>query len=332
MGLHYKSTDSNHHQEVRLFTFVATVFLKGELPFQFLNMAGIGWPVRLSYLPSWVPDWNREDELVIGGDPTAPILHKISLDQRQLPLVNSETGELSVELIMIDQVQRIFAHPTDERKRSLKKTASNPNTAIVTPASSLPPSWLTPIELSEIEAFPTYPQDYAHPINEARQYASKSSYYKPWRDSIESAVMGPFLVADGLPEANIDMARAFNVWLRWAESVLRDTERPPLSQELRIEFEKYCNAFTDAMSGFKVIFGTLTQGFLGLGPSLTHKNDVLCIIVGAPTPFLLRPVDKHGLDETSITQKYRLVGECYVQGLMNGEGLTMGERQRCVLI
>ena len=80
------------------------------------------------------------------------------------------------------------------------------------------------------------------------------------------------------------------------------------------------------------MFGTSTQGFLGWGPSLTHKNDVLCIIIGALTPFLLRPVDKHGLDENSTTQKYQLVGECYVQGLMNGEGLTMGERQRCVLI
>ena len=290
-------------------------------------MAGIGWPARLSHLPSWVPDWNREDRLVVFGAPTAQVLYKTSLDQRQLPFVNSETGELSVELIMIDQVQRIFAHPTDKRKRSPKKTVSDPNAAIVTPASSLPASWLTPIELSEIEAFPSHLQDYAHPVNEARQFASQSSCYKPWRDSIEGQVMGPFLVADKLPEENEDMARIFNVWLRWA-----NTKEPASSQESKIELMEYSRAFMRAFSGFKVMFGTSTQGFLGLGPSLTHKNDVLCIIVGALTPFLLRPVNKHGLDETPTTQKYQLVGECYVQGLMNGEGLTMGERQRCVLI
>ncbi len=295
-------------------------------------MAGIGWPVRLSHLPSWVPDWNREDRLVVYGDPTAQVLYKTSLDQRQIPFVNLETGELSVELIMIDQVQRIFARPADNRKRSPERKVSDPDPTIVTPASSLPASWLTPIELSEIEAFPTHPQDYAHPVNEARQFASQSSYYKPWRDSIESAVMGPFLVADGLQEENINMARAFNNWLRWAECALSDTKEPPSSQESEIEFMKYADAFMYAMGSLKVMFGTSTHGFLGLGPSLTRKNDVLCIIVGALTPFLLRPVDKHGLDETSTTQRYQLVGQCYVQGLMNGEGLTMGERQRCVLI
>ena len=288
-------------------------------------MAGIGWPVRLSHLPSWVPDWNREDVLLFFGNYTRQRLFKASLDHRQLPFVNSETGELSVELIMIDHVQRIFAHPTDYRKRSTNRKVYDPDRTIVTPASGLPPSWLTPIELSEIEAFPADEQGYVHPISEARQFASQSSYYKAWRDSIESAVMGPFLVGDGLQEENIDMARAFNTWLRWAAEELRYTPRD-------IGLEKFNNAFVTIVGGFKVIFGTSTQGFLGWGPSSTHKNDVLCIIIGALTPFLIRPVNKHGLDETSTTQKYQLVGECYVQGLMNGEGLTMGERQRCVLI
>ena len=233
---------------------------------------------------------------------------------------------------MIDQVQRVFAHLTDNRKRSPKKKLSDPNPTVVTPASSLPASWLTPIELSEIEAFRTYLQDYAHPINEARQFASQSSYYKPWRDSIESAVTGPFLVADGLLEEKIDMARAFNNWLRWAECALSDTEEPPLSQESEIEFMKYSTALRYSINGFKVMFGTSRQEFLGWGPSLTHKNDILCIIVGAHTPSLIRLVERHGLNETSTAQRYQLVGECYVQGLMNREGLTIGKRQRCVLI
>ena len=87
-----------------------------------------------------------------------------------------------------------------------------------------------------------------------------------------------------------------------------------------------------ALSGFKVMFGTSTRKLLGWGPSLTHKNDILCIIIGAMTSFLLRPVKNDRLDKSSRTQRYRLVGECYVQGLMNGEGLVMGRRQRCVLV
>ena len=87
-----------------------------------------------------------------------------------------------------------------------------------------------------------------------------------------------------------------------------------------------------AISGFKVMFGTSTRKLLGWGPSLTHKNDLLCIVIGAMTPFLLRPVENDRLDKAVTNQRYRLVGECYVQGLMKGEELNMGRRQDCVLV
>ena len=212
MTLNENRTDLNDFQEVRLFTFVATIVLKGDSPFKFLHMAGIGWPVRLSGLPSWAPDWNREDSLVLFGDYTAENPYRTSLNQRKMPFVNSETSEVTIELIVIDHVQRIFAHSRDERKRSAKRKdkmlITEPTTVGL--SSSLPASWLTSTELSEIEEFPTHPMDYAHPVKEARQFALQSSHYEPWRDSLDGAVMGPFLVADNIPEGDIDMARAFN--------------------------------------------------------------------------------------------------------------------------
>lgn len=333
-----KYIDLNAFQEVRLFTFVAETFLKRESPFNFLHMAGIGWPARLSHLPSWAPDWNRENALVLIGDSTTENPYRTSLDQRQTPSINSETSEVTVELILIDHVQRIFAHSTDERKRSKKKKDKKFNTESTTvePSSSLPASWLTPVELSEIEAFPTHPRDYARPVNEARQFALQSSHYEPWRDSLDGAVMGPFLVADKIQEGDIDMARAFNSWRRWAESgtsTSRATKELFPTSKSEDEFLQFEQNMQGAISGFKVMFGTSTRKLLGWGPSLTHKNDILCIIIGAMTPFLLRPVEENRLDKFSTTQRYRLVGECYVQGLMEGEGLKkMGRRQRCVLV
>ena len=58
-----------------------------------------------------------------------------------------------------------------------------------------------------------------------------------------------------------------------------------------------------------------TKGYMGLGPQCVEKGDKICIIYGCGTPFLLRP----------ITDKsdYQLVGECYVDGLMDGEALHL---------
>ncbi|TVY41023.1 Heterokaryon incompatibility protein 6,OR allele [Lachnellula subtilissima] len=51
------------------------------------------------------------------------------------------------------------------------------------------------------------------------------------------------------------------------------------------------------------------RGFLGLGPEILESGDVVCIFPQLPVPLVLRPVDGHFL----------LVGECYVDGIMDGE-------------
>ncbi|KAK9434829.1 Ankyrin and HET domain protein [Metarhizium brunneum] len=49
----------------------------------------------------------------------------------------------------------------------------------------------------------------------------------------------------------------------------------------------------------------------GLMPLSTQENDVVVIIHGCDVPFVIRPTEREG--------HYRLVGECYVHGVMNGE-------------
>ena len=91
------------------------------------------------------------------------------------------------------------------------------------------------------------------------------------------------------------------------------------------------------------MFSTEERGFLGWGPpglrlapsgseTLLTEGDVLCIVVRALTPFLLRPLEGSGADAGFEGQRLRVVGECYVQGLMEGEGLSLGKRERCVLV
>ncbi|KAL9127020.1 MAG: hypothetical protein Q9175_007817 [Cornicularia normoerica] len=54
------------------------------------------------------------------------------------------------------------------------------------------------------------------------------------------------------------------------------------------------------------------NGYIGLGPSSIKPGDQACVILGCPSPLILRPTD---------TTSYNVVGECYIDGFMEGEAL-----------
>lgn len=54
-------------------------------------------------------------------------------------------------------------------------------------------------------------------------------------------------------------------------------------------------------------------GLMGLGPRIMSAGDKVCIMLGSQVPFVLRPLP--------LKQQYRLCGESYVHGIMDGEAL-----------
>lgn len=59
-------------------------------------------------------------------------------------------------------------------------------------------------------------------------------------------------------------------------------------------------------------FVTAGKGYFGLGPISTEAGDAIYLLEGSAVPFIL----KKNTDGT-----YRIVGECYLQGIMHGEAL-----------
>jgi hypothetical protein len=57
------------------------------------------------------------------------------------------------------------------------------------------------------------------------------------------------------------------------------------------------------------------KGYIGLFPPLREVGDVVCVVKSASTPLTLRPVD------SQWPLRYRLVGENFVLGIMDGEAL-----------
>jgi hypothetical protein len=65
------------------------------------------------------------------------------------------------------------------------------------------------------------------------------------------------------------------------------------------------------------------KGLLGLVPHLAEAGDQICILNGGAVPFVLRK-GKRPLRE------HRLVGECYIHGLMKGEAMRSEYEERDV--
>lgn len=71
---------------------------------------------------------------------------------------------------------------------------------------------------------------------------------------------------------------------------------------------------------------TQTRRYMGLAPRNSELGDLVCVVLGCPVPLLLRAVEEGKKDSgagTVDSQRYRLLGECYVHDLMNGEVMDM---------
>lgn len=87
---------------------------------------------------------------------------------------------------------------------------------------------------------------------------------------------------------------------------IRETVDHPQKEHLIV-------ALPQALTGRR-FFITSPPHFMGVAPDMTQPGDQICIIPGFCAPLVIRPKGDHFL----------LVGECYVAGLMDGEGMEMG--------
>jgi len=60
-------------------------------------------------------------------------------------------------------------------------------------------------------------------------------------------------------------------------------------------------------------FRTRDRGLCGIGPRLTQPGDVVVLLLGARTPYVLRPRGDRGFG------CFEVVGEAYGHGIMDGE-------------
>ena len=91
------------------------------------------------------------------------------------------------------------------------------------------------------------------------------------------------------------------------DSILRILEAHAPTGD-RVRFQNLISITCKGLTFFSV-----SQGWHGTASGAIEPGDVVAILFGSRVPFILR---KHN-------SGYRLVGDCYVQGLMDGEAMAM---------
>ena len=116
------------------------------------------------------------------------------------------------------------------------------------------------------------------------------------------------------------------------QSVSNSDEEDAIYQRLR-RMDKVTELVKASWKG-RLTFST-KAGYIGLCPPYTQPGDLIVIVRGLGVPIVLRTIKEAWKPPTSrdaSPEKYRLVGQCYAHGLMNGEALSMGIEEKKIEI
>ena len=108
-------------------------------------------------------------------------------------------------------------------------------------------------------------------------------------------------------------------------------ERKSGDEEVR--WRRYRNNAAVACNQRK--FFSTHKGFFGLGPGALKVGDRVAVLLGSDVPFIIREADPDTLDPTMPVPhdtKFKLVGECYVHGLMQGQTVRGKEIERNIIL
>ncbi|KAF2097656.1 hypothetical protein NA57DRAFT_58224 [Rhizodiscina lignyota] len=81
----------------------------------------------------------------------------------------------------------------------------------------------------------------------------------------------------------------------------------------RDDWDSFLARFRDTTLKMARRLSTTKKGYLAMAPAIAQPEDIICVLHGCSVPLVLRP--------RTGKATYEFIGECYVDGFMNGEAL-----------
>jgi hypothetical protein len=244
--------------------------------------------VREDGFPSWVPRWDTPETRINFGDQPQFVDHNASKDLAAKLIEGSANESLMLRGLFVDTVEQV--------DKSLFNLGANS-----------PEMWLAVVQLWTEIVLPKFEALDLNVVSLAFAIvvtAGSSSTDRLDGQPFNGADFGAYCrdclqrVTTAMAEAGISRQEQTEVekWFPMPQSV--ESAHGP------------GDLFGAAIETTRPFF-TTDKGRMGLGPVIVEEGDRICVLFGGKMPFVLRPTGEY----------YRLVGECFVPGLLHGEAI-----------
>ena len=167
-------------------------------------------------------------------------------------------------------------------------------------------------------------------LSERLDKAAKAAFYPQTLNHISTSrsdtsyTLYPLAIKQ-VKDLNTNLGAAIWSYLKGPElyatvDVMKYLQKSPridnVSPEIIGHVESEQHSVRYAITGGRKLFIS-ESGHMGLCPESTEPADVICIIFGADVPFVLRPLQNG---------HFLIVGECYVDGFMDGQAILQVAR------
>lgn len=168
-------------------------------------------------------------------------------------------------------------------------------------------------------------REVAAPTEELRERLETEEVFK--KEFAMAVVHGMTVMRDPMPEEVLPVMQSY---MRYVSDALEEGFK--MTQDLEEMLLTYGPFIEGSMTtvGEARRFCRTEAGRLGQVRKETRVGDLVCVVLGAEVPYVIRPVgDKGDGGEGDGDVVYELVGDCYIHGIMQGETLR-DERYKTV--
>ena len=270
----------------------ARVFVRQGRGMQMLYRAGLSH--QSDRFPSWIPDWTVKRASSLHDSSEGGISFAASGPQQGKIKCIPTMDELLVEGYEVDEIESISeaANAEEQWEKYFNEVDTMIDSALLAPVRHLPEDlkWKVPIA------------GVLWPKGAASGGLDLKSSYTALRNYLYSKQKGK-AKENGNSVNGCPLPTEYAMFIE--HMAAGSYEKQAAS---------YIAALQGTLHGWR--FVVTKNGYVGVVPNMTKVGDVVAILKGGRVPFVLKRSEKRD-------GAFRLVGECYVHCLMNGEGLSL---------
>lgn len=306
------------------------------------------------FTPSWVPRWDYFIDT-----PTLGLYNSTHIASANKDVILSSRPNVANSLTVRGTlITRIVKHTALLESScfdlSLPETIIGPESPVVRglwDTNPIAKTWLSNLKDEDPESYPVLPLLTAESANGPylifNTTASNvyNAYVRTW---VAGKNMGEIDGFDLKADSAVYWERLFwgsrgtdQTFVSGLESFLSDPEEwARKSLEDKMRWQRYRDSA--ALVCHKRKFFFTKKGFFGLGPGALRPDDFVALLLGADVPFVVREVldDEEENAEVRMREnkpvpmdrKFQLIGECYVDGLMQGQATKGREFTRDITL